>query len=206
MLKKLSSGIFPFLPRVAQENSYYCGPAVLKALLAFHGKEVNQDDIVEAAGVGHKIKDHGMTVAELGRASSILAPELQFWSKTHSTMGELSAILNMHEQPVSVEWQGVFDYPDEEVDEDEDDDPGHFSIITKLDTKNNIVLIADPDRHYAGKDRLFSVLEFERRWWDINKVMNPFTNKLEEVDDYHVMFFITKKEDIYPEQFGMQRK
>jgi len=205
MQKKSSDPVFPLLPRVAQENSYYCGPAVLKALLAFYGKEVTQDEIVAAAGVAHKIKDHGMTVAELALASRTIAPELQFWSKTNSTMGELSALINLQQQPIGIEWQGVFDYPDEDIDEDEDDDPGHFSIITRLDTRNNIVLIADPDRHYAGKDRLFSVLELERRWWDINKVINPFTHIVEEVDDYHVMFFVTKKESVFPENYAMQR-
>lgn len=194
---------FPNLPRLAQLNSFYCGPAVLQMLGAFLGKQITQPEIVKAAQVEHKIKFHGMMIEELGLALRILAPELRFWFKYQATLGELSQLINFYKIPVGVEWQGIFDYPDEDKYDDEDDDPGHISIITCLDTKNNLIKIADPDRHYAGKDRRFSVLQFERRWWDINQMFDPLTRENRQQDDYHAMFIVTPASVIFPEQLGM---
>lgn len=196
---------FPNLNRVAQLNGYFCGPASLQMLLSLYGIEVDQEEIVRQTGVGHKIQTHGMTIAEMGSYIERFHPQLQFWYKFESTVNDLSQLVNQHGMPVGVEWQGVFDYPDEEKYEDEDDDPGHISVITGIDTAENCVLIADPDRHYAGKDRRFSILQFVRRWWDINEIVDPITGSREENDDYQALFIITKREDNFPEKLGLKR-
>lgn len=193
------------MKRVAQLNSYYCGPASLQMLLNFLQIEVDQETIVSVLGIGNKIINHGMTFQEMGKFINQFYPQLQFWYKFNATISDLSQLINIYSVPVGVEWQGVFDYPDEEILEDEDDDPGHISVITAIDTGNNFVMIADPCQHYAGIDRKFSILQFLRRWWDINEVVNPITNKIQEVDDYQGLFVITIKGENFPQNLGLSQ-
>ncbi|MCX6726817.1 MAG: C39 family peptidase [Candidatus Shapirobacteria bacterium] len=174
---------FPNLKRIAQVNSYYCGPATLQMLLSCYDIIVSQQEIVDLLHINQKIVIHGMTIPEMGQFVKTFYPQYQFWYKFDSSIPELSQLINQFNLPVGVEWQGVFDYDSPE--EADDDDPGHYSVVTELDTKNNKMLIADPYEAYAGTDRQFSILQFERRWWDINEVNH------QEVDDYHGLFIIT---------------
>lgn len=205
MPNNLNSQPFPSLKRITQINGFYCGPASMQMLLSFYQIDIDQDAIVSALKIGNKIRSHGMTIAEMGKFIKEFYPQLQFWFKFNATVSDLSQLVNLYSIPVGIEWQGIFDYSDEEIFEDEDDDPGHISIITAVDTNNNYVLIADPDQHYAGTDRKFSILQFIRRWWDINEIIDPVTNKRQEVDDYQGLFIITLKSDNYPEKLGLKR-
>lgn len=181
---------FPNLKRIAQINSYYCGPATMQMLLSFHNVHVDQQQIVDSLGINNKISTHGMTIQEMGQFIKQYYPQHQFWYKFDSTISELSQLVNQFNLPVGVEWQGVFDYDSQE--EADDDDPGHYSIITQISTANNQIMIADPYEVYAGTDRNFSVLQFERRWWDINEINH------QEVDDYHGLFLITTSDFSFP--------
>jgi len=202
-MPKTSSEIsFPSLPRIRQLSSYSCGPAVLEMLLRFEGIYINQTKIINAVTATNKLKDQGMTIEELVIATDLVAPGMNFWFKRQSTIEELAALINEHHQPVGVEWQGVFE-DDEEEEETDDEDPGHYSVITGINRKENWVTLADPYKTYAGKDRCFSVLKFERRWWDINEVLDPRTKKPRQVDDYHALFIVLPKKENYPEKFGM---
>lgn len=176
---------FPNLKRLAQINSYYCGPASLQMLLSLYGLQVDQQQIVDSLGINQKIFTKGITIQEMGQYLKQSFPQLQFWYKFNSSITEISQLVNDFQLPVGVEWQGIFDYPDEEISEDEDDDPGHIAIITAINTQENYIYLADPDTHYAGTDRKFSILQFERRWWDINEINH------QEIDDYHGLFLIT---------------
>jgi len=197
---------FPNLRRLAQLNSYYCGPAVIEVLASYLGGATTQEGVVKAAGLTPKtVKERGVTLEQMAKATGKIFPEYQFWYKKYATIRELAEIINTYKYPVGVEWQGVFDYPDEEVYEDEDDDPGHISVVTHVSTRENVIMIADPDQHYAGKDRRFTILQFDRRWWDIDEVVDPVTKKHHQVDDYHVMFVIVPQGETFPEKMGMIR-
>jgi len=108
MVKIYNNPFFPSMKRARQLTPAHCGPAVVKMLLNFIGIFVTQEQIVDASGVRGKLPTHGMTVAEMGKAVSVLAPSFEFWSKMHSTISELSEVVNLHQYPVGVEWQGVF--------------------------------------------------------------------------------------------------
>lgn len=206
MPKKLNNGKpFPQLPRIPQENSYYCGPATVQMLCGFLGYELTQDQIVEAVTTPKKVQTHGITVEELGQAINNLDLGVSFWSKKYASMTELSEVVSKYHYPVGVEWQGLFDYPDEGAYGDEDDDPGHIAVVVHVDTRKNELMIVDPFAYYTKKDRHFTILEFERRWWDINTVINPKNKKKEEIDDYHAMFVIVPKNEFWPERVGMRR-
>jgi ABC-type bacteriocin/lantibiotic exporter with double-glycine peptidase domain len=188
---------FPNLKRIAQINSYYCGPASLQMLLSFYDVNIDQQQVVDCLGINDKISTHGMTIQEMGQFIKKYYPQFQFWYKFNSTIPELSQLINQFHFPVGVEWQGIFDYPDEDSFEDEDDDPGHLAVITGINTGENYIYIADPDAHYAGTDRQFSILQFERRWWDINEINH------QEIDDYHGLFLITPYDFSFPDNLEL---
>lgn len=189
--------------RVKQKNNSYCGPAVMEMLYSFLGRKVEQEEIVQAAKISRKIKSRGMLVEEMALAVRTLTPEYSFWSKRKSQSNELSEIVNRYNFPVGVEWQGVFKYKGPRED-DEDDDPGHYSVVTQISVSDKKILLADPFRIYAGKDRQFTLLEFERRWWDINETVDPVTRKKKQMDDYHMMFIIVPQENDFPARLGMR--
>ena len=205
MPNNLNNQPFIALKRVAQKNSFYCGPASIQMLLSFYQIEVDQDVVVSNLGIGEKIRAHGMTIGEMGEFVKRFCPQLQFWLKFGATILDLSGLINQYAVPVGVEWQGIFDYPDEEAFEDEDNDPGHIAVVTAIDINKNQILIADPDRHYAGNDREFSIIQFERRWWDINQITDPVTQEKREADDYHGLFIITPQSESFPEKLGLER-
>ncbi len=184
--------------RVRQISFSHCGPAVIVMLLSYQGIRAYQRDIVAAAGVGYKLKTHGMTVPELALAVKHIAPQVQFWWKEHASLNDLKEITTTHNHPVGVEWQGVFE-------EYADDDDGHYAIVTHIDTINNEIIMADPFKKYAGTDRHFAVTFFEGRWWDTNEVIDPITRHREVKKDDHMLFIITPKEAVFPETLGMQR-
>lgn len=197
MANNLSNNPFPHLKRVAQFNSSYCGPATLQMLLSFYDVIIDQQQVVDLLQINQKIIVHGMTIQEMGQFIKKYYPQYQFWYKFNSTTAQLSQLINQFNFPVGVEWQGIFDYPDEEAFEDEDDDPGHLAVIVAINTGQNYITIADPDAHYAGTDRQFSILQFERRWWDINEINH------QEVDDYHGLFLITPNTFFFPDSLQL---
>ena len=196
------------IKRVRQNTSYNCGPAVLEMLLSHFGIEVDQDTIVEVSGVSSKIKDYGMTVTELARAIAVVAPEMSFWYKTNSSIGELQDIVRNFNYPVGVNWQGIFEKEDYEEEFDgsfTDDDEGHFSVVVDVDTRNNYIKVADPYGSYAGNDRILSIVEFEKRWWDEDMEMDPVSGKRRIVFYNMTMFLVLPANIDFPVELGMTR-
>jgi len=198
MQKLFSNSHFPELRRVSQKTSSHCGPAVLEMLLSFIGIDIDQDKFVEAAEVGPKLETHGMTISEMGKAVNKLAPGAAFWFKQNSSLSDLSQVVRHYKYPAGVEWQGVF-Y------DDADEDNGHYSVVTHIDTVNNIVMLADPYMRFAGSDRIFHILEFEDRWWEENEIRDPNTGSVRQERDYHMMIIVTPKDGTFPESLGMTR-
>ena len=184
------------MKRVKQITSYHCGPAVLKMLLSFQGVIIKQKEIVTAAEIGRRLKTYGMTVAEMDVSVNKLFPQLQLWHKDNASLKDLQELVQTYTVPVGVEWQGVFE-------EYEDEDNGHYAVVVHADMANNIILLADPFKKYAGKDRRFSIIDFEHRWWDTNEVTDLRMGKHKLIKDYHMMFIVVPKEVTFPESLGM---
>jgi len=198
---RLNAAVFgqplPTLKRLKQVSSSHCGPATLAMLFSFVGQPVSQRRIVGCLRAEAKIKTRGLTVKDLARATRILGKkELVFWKKTGARMADLAAITGRYHYPVGVEWQGVF-Y------EDEDEDSGHYGVVTKVDIKKGYLFIADPYRRFAGVDRKFRIGDFDKRWWDANEITIPGTRRKNLVYDKRMMFVVAPKKATFPKKFGM---
>lgn len=199
---------FPEMKRIRQKTSSHCGPASVEMLLSYLGKRISQDGLVKKSGSSKNwFILHGANVRELSVAVKKAFPSLSFWYKKNSSLKDLSRAVNEFNCPVGVEWQGIFDY-DETVDYDpsygeEDDDPGHYCVVTAIDTKKDVMRIADPERHYAGHDRKIAVSIFKKRWWDNNDFKIKGSTKIKKVKDIKVMFVITPKGASWPKKLRM---
>lgn len=184
---------FPQMKRVKQISSYHCGPAVLSELFSFLGKNFSQLSIVRSIRAKKKIKRFGLNINDLMRATNIVGKrKFTFWSRRNATSRELSLIVNKYKYPVGVEWQGVF-Y------EDEDEDNGHYAVITKIDKDADYLRICDSYSNFFGVDRRFKIKDFEKRWWDVNTI------KGRNLVDKKVMFVITPENENWPKKLGMVR-
>jgi hypothetical protein len=128
-------------------------------------------------------------------AALALSPGTRFWAKVRADLPDLVAMVNRHDHPVGVEWQGVF--------EGEETDRGHYSVVCAVDEGRGELQIVDP---YQGYDatRVFPLSTFEERWWDFNEVLDPATGKEHLVEDFHMMFVVAPEGDEAPRAVGME--
>ncbi len=190
---------FPGMKRVKQISVYHCGPAVLAALYSYLGIKVSQRGLVHSIRAQNKIKSFGMSVAELGKAAKIAGRgSASFWRKNNAKVSDLDLAINKYKYPVGVEWQGIF-Y------EHEDEDSGHYGIITRLDKKSGFLRLADSFYLFAGVDRKFKIKEFTGRWWDQNEISVAGTTRKRTIVDNKVMFVITPEGESWPKKLGMKK-
>ena len=190
---------FPKMARVKQITVYNCGPAVLATLYSFLGVKASQRGIIASLRVQNKIKNVGMSMKDLGRGSHIIGKgAFVFWKKNRAKMSDVETILKKYKYPVGVEWQGVF-Y------EDEDEDNGHYSIVTAIDKKKGTLRIADSYPKFAGVDRGFHISDFMKRWWDSNEITVSGTTKKRTIYDSKMMFIIVPKGVSWPRKLGMAK-
>ena len=190
---------FPKMARIKQISGYHCGPAVLVALFSFLGVKTSQKSIVASLRAQNKIKQYGLNLKDLARAAAFTGKgAFIFWKKEGSKMTDLDLIINKYKFPIGVEWQGVF-Y------EDEDEDNGHYSIVTAIDKKKGTLRIADSYPKFAGVDRGFHISDFMKRWWDSNEITVSGTTKKRTIYDSKMMFIIVPKGVSWPRKLGMAK-
>ena len=188
---------FPKMTRAKQITSSHCGPAVLTSLYSNFGVKASQRGIVASLRAQKKIKKYGLSVKDLARASRIIGKgAFGFWKKASTKVSDLNTIINKYKYPVGVEWQGVF-Y------EFEDEDSGHYAVVTKIDKKASFLRISDPYQAFAGVDRKFKIHDFEKRWWDENEIKLSGTSKRRLVRDNRVAFVIIPRGESWPKKLGM---
>lgn len=185
--------------RVRQASSSHCGPAALEMLASFCGFKISQKQFEAALGVGRHFYTHGMTIDQMGKVTEkLLPPHLHFWYKHESSMEELEQLVEQEQQPVGIEWQGVFE-------EEADDDDGHYSVVTHLNLEEDLIVIADPYGRYAGNDRIFRAQFFQQRWWDTNEVFDPRIGRQCRVRDLHSLFVIAPDSLTFPQRYSLTR-
>lgn len=189
---------FPHMRRVAQITVYHCGPAVVVMLLSLFGIKVSQRAVAKAGRAEKRLKKYGMNIKEIGRAVSRLSRKnLIVWYKLGTSPAELAKLVNNYRVPVGVEWQGIF-Y------EDEDDDNGHYSVVTVYDRKNGLVALANPYPIFSGMDHYLKIRDFTKRWWDENDIYDKTKHKYKKVTDRRLMFIVVKASDRFPKTLGMR--
>jgi hypothetical protein len=162
-------------------------------LTQYAGGTVSQHGIVKAAGTELSYKKRGMTVAELATGLLKLKADLNFYYKARATINDLDFLINILQIPVGVEWQGEFGvYADE--------DNGHYSVMTSISRETNLLTLADPFSEFAGKDRVFTIDQFRKRWWDINETADG-----KEKKDERMLFLVARPEITLPKTLGLKR-
>lgn len=191
--------------RVTQITDDHCGPAVLQMLLEAIGVSRTQEEITMAADAQDTIKDTGVTIDQLGRANTLIAPQTQFWYKYHATLDDLRYLLERG-FPVGVEWQGLFYDTEEEeaADRDEESDFGHYSVVSHLDEELDQLIIIDPYKDFVDRNRIVDFDFFTRRWWDVNDIKDPETRQIRTIKDEHVLFFVAPKGTFFPREYGFK--
>ncbi|PIS16120.1 hypothetical protein COT62_00010 [Candidatus Roizmanbacteria bacterium CG09_land_8_20_14_0_10_41_9] len=187
--------------RVPQISDDHCGPAVLQMLLDNLGIEISQEKIAEAAGVLETIKIYGTRIDQLGSALKKLAPQVRLWYKKDSTLDNIRILLREHAYPVGVEWQGIFEREEEE---DDETDYGHYSMITHIDDERKALIIVDPYRDFVSQDRIISISQFLKRWWDTNEITDRITGKKHYQEDNKLLFIVTPRDVSFPRELQMQ--
>jgi hypothetical protein len=194
---------FPTMARRKQITVYTCGPATLEMLFSFVGVKVSQTSLIKSIRAWNKIKRYGVGIGDMAKAVSIAGKkEYSFWKKEFASIRDIDLVINKYNFPVGVEWQGIF-Y------ENEDEDSGHYGVVTKVDKKSGYLRLADPYFNgyfsYKGTDRKLTISKFKKNWWDINEVKTAGTSKTKKIRDTRMMFVIAPKKEKWPKKFGMVR-
>ena len=190
---------FSRLRIIQQITENHCGPAVIQMLLENIGVNVTQEEITEAAGATHTIESHGTRVDQLAKAVHHFAPDARLWYKEKASVDDLEYVLDECKFPVAVEWQGLFD------DEDEDDeDCGHYSIISHIDKIKDELIVVDPYKDFVDQSRIIKMSLFLNRWWDFNEVKDPETGEKVFKKDEQLFFVVAPRTVTFPDALGMQ--
>jgi len=191
--------------KLTQISEAHCGPAVLAMLLDAIGITVNQEEITVAADAKYTIDEDGTRIDQLALATSRLAPQARFWYKYYASLEDIAYILERG-YAVGVEWQGLFYESEDEEAEDEasNEDYGHFSIITYYDRDLESLVIVDPYKDFAHRDRIMPQDVFLRRWWDTNDVKDYRTGRVEKIKDTRLLFFVTPNTETFPYDRGFK--
>lgn len=189
---------FSKLPRIAQISNSHCGIAVATMLLGNLDIKTTQEEVEAKAKISkRKIASYGINVPELGQACKKNG-KVDFWMKENARFSDIKVLLKVNKAPVGIEWQGDFG-------EFDNGEYGHYSVATHVDETKQLIYIADPYKHFAGKDRKLKISKFKRLWWDVNEIKDPKTKKMRIVKDNKMIFVVTKKGETFPEKLGMSK-
>ena len=137
-----SKGVATGLPvPVVDQTPGFCGPAALRAVLAFYGRDVSEDKLAQLAKSNRK---DGTEPEGLVRAAKALGFQAQ--AKEDASVADLQSWLD-HGIPVIVDWFST--------------DEGHYSVLTAI--RDGKVFMKDPE---LGSEREMELDKFERVWFD----------------------------------------
>ena len=120
-----------------------CGPASLKAVLAYYGVEKTEDELKQLSGA---TEEDGVPPEGIVRAAKALGFRAYF--KQNASLEELKGWLGK-KVPVIIDWYST--------------DEGHYSVLTAIQDGN--VYMKDPE---LGTEREMPLDKFERVWFDFD--------------------------------------
>jgi ABC-type bacteriocin/lantibiotic exporter with double-glycine peptidase domain len=132
------------IPFYRQQNSFYCGPAIIQMAVGAFGTRITQKEAARRAGTTHT---HGTKTAALVRALKsfglrIEAGNNKNLSLLRRALTQGSIVVVCYTEPI-LEW-------------------GHYAIVKEFRGKN--IILIDPDAR-TGKTSL-RIEEFKKRWKD----------------------------------------
>lgn len=200
---KIQGKPFASMGRVREISNYSCGPATLAMLLSFVGYKVSQTKLTKSIRAQNKVKFYGIDINDMAKAVSVSSKKkLELWKKHKASINDIALVIEEFKYPVGVEWQGDF-Y------ENEDEDKGHYGVVTKVNKKTGYLRIADPYFNnffeYKDLDRKYKIKDFIEKWWDINEVKVAGRSNHKKVKDTRMMFVITPKGETWPKGLGMRK-
>jgi hypothetical protein len=198
---KVKGRPFASMIRVREISNYSCGPATLEMLLSFVGCKFSQTSMIRSLRAQNTIKIYGITVGDMAKIVKIVGKgKLVFWRKHRASINNISLAIDKFKCPVGVEWQGDF-Y------ENQDEDLGHYGVVTRVNKEAGYMRIADPYFNsffnYHDLDRKYKIYDFVKIWWDFNEIKVVGISKRRKIKDTRVMFLITPKGESWPRKLGM---
>ncbi len=145
---------FAELPKVRQETPYYCGVAVVQAVLKMYGQDFEQDELANKLGTTEKDGTPPLNMVKL-------LNKLDVKAELKERIGEsLKSILDDGNTVIL----DIQDYGNpEEKDYSHDWDNGHYVIATSHEGDN--IVLEDPASDGENR-RKMSYSELEKRWHD----------------------------------------
>lgn len=130
-----------------QQSPDMCGPAALRSVLLYWGKDVPEAEIARLASFNHEDGTHPSGMAAAARSLGFNALILKDT--------KLSFVRNQVKKkiPVIVDWFSV--------------DEGHYSVV--IGFNKDSVKIMDPE---FGKYRILEIDAFQRTWFDFDDSVN----------------------------------
>ncbi len=188
-----------------QKTNSHCGPSVIKALLGYHGINITQDEVVEAAAVKKTIMERGMRPSHLAKAVKKLGKGTKFWFKQEASIEDLEKLIRFYKTPVGINWQGLFyDSIQEEKLKWKNSDRGHYSIVIDVNRKRGELVIDDPYPDYFKTPRVFSYKWFLKRWHDSDVIINMELDIKNIIKTNRLIFVVTPRNFIFPKNMGMK--
>lgn len=129
------------LPFFKQSTNYFCGPAVVRMILAFYGQDFTEEELVK---ILKPTVDIGTGYTDL--TNLFIARGLAVSEKQNGSVQDLIDFVNKN-IPVIVNYV-----------EPKDDD-GHYAVV--VDIKDDFIILNDP---WHGPDFKIPVAEFYQRW------------------------------------------
>ncbi|MCI0566339.1 cysteine peptidase family C39 domain-containing protein [bacterium] len=148
----------PYLKLSKQKNGNYCGPASLKIIFDFFGREYEEKTIAELC----RSTKHGTDHKDMAACARILGASV--FEKKNASMRDLKRYVMGKRLPVVVGWWEDFKYKNKNwngVKITAKNDEGHYSVICRV-TKHFVYLL-DP---WLCEVRKMPIHQFMEKWWD----------------------------------------
>lgn len=133
------------VPEYEQNESGYCGPAALRAVLLSYGKDVSEVELGKLSGTTEEV---GTPPKGLVKAAESLGFKAEAFED--ATFEALHKWVMDKDTPVIVSWYSPVGHVE-----------GHYSVVTKIDKRH--VHMMDPQQ---GEPRTLSRDDFESLWFD----------------------------------------
>ena len=154
MVMLIESTILDF-PQVRQSNEYSCGAAVVRAVLAYYGKDIKEEDLMDKLSTSETYGTDPNNIISYLKKNKLKVDCISFM-----TIEKLKSYIDK-KIPVIVLIQA---WADDKEEYKETLDNGHYVVV--IGYTNNKLFFEDPSIYERG---YLTYNEFESRWKDVSR-------------------------------------